>query len=165
MSIIGKVGRKSFKIRALNGIIHFVLLIGAITMIYPFLLMLSSSVKSAVDSNRMSLLPQYLIDDSALYQKYLEARYNEESNRLGDNYAGRWISFAEVRLPDQPNPALMADWQDFLASSQHNYDEYAYYVSEQYGRGVYPRNQRLMRAQLRKEADGDLSNFNRKYNT
>lgn len=165
MSIIGKVGRRSFKIRALNTLIHIVLLLGAVTMIYPFLLMLSSSVKSAVDSNRMSLFPQYLVDDSALYQKYLEARYNEESNRLGDNYAGRWLSFAEVRMPQQPNQALMADWSDFLAANQHGYDEYTYYVSEQYGRGVYPRNQRLMRAQLRDESDGDLSIFNRKYST
>ncbi|MCD8480641.1 MAG: hypothetical protein LRZ88_10810 [Candidatus Cloacimonetes bacterium] len=99
MSIIGKVGRRSRKVILLNTILHIVLLIGAITMIYPFMLMISSSFKSAVDNTRLSLVPRYFYDDEALYQKYLESRYNEESSRLMDNYPGSWISFAEVRLP------------------------------------------------------------------
>lgn len=165
MSIISKVGRKSPKVRLLNASIHLVLLLGAITMIYPFLLMISSSVKSAVDSTQMALIPKYLYDDAALYKKYLEARYNEESNRLADNYAGKYMSFAEVSMPPKANEALIKDWNEYIKGAHDDYSVYHYYVSEQYGRGVYPLNQRKLRAMLRKESGNDLRTFNQKYNT
>ncbi|MCB5246406.1 MAG: beta-galactosidase [Candidatus Cloacimonetes bacterium] len=163
MSIIGKVGRRSNKVRVLNLSIHLVLIIGAITMVYPFLLMISASLRSNVDGGRLSLIPKYLHNDEALFQKYLESRYNEESSRLADNYAGGWLSFAEARLPEKLYPTLIKDWQEFLAArSQGVYD---YYVAEHYGRGVYPLNQRRYRKLLRQENDNDLSVFNRRYNT
>lgn len=163
MSIIGKVGRKSLKMRTLHSLIHIVLIVGSITMIYPFMLMLSSSIKSAVDNNKVTLIPEYLYKDEVLFQKYLEARYNEESNRLADNYAGRFMSFNEVQLPVTPNPEIYADWKDFINIHSQEFGVYDYYVSEQYGRGVYPKNQRLIRAQLRKENHNDLTEFNNKY--
>jgi ABC-type glycerol-3-phosphate transport system permease component len=163
MSIIGKVGQKSFKVKALNRFIHISLLLGAITMIYPFLLMLSSSVKSAVDSYKMTILPEYLYNDKILFQKYLEARYNEESVRLSDNYPGRYASFREVELPERPNPAIYEQWKRFLKEKGSEFGVYDYYVSEQYGRGVYPRNQRLIRGILRKENQNNLTRFNNKY--
>ena len=163
MSIIGKVGRKSSKIRALNLSIHLILLLGAITMIYPFLLMLSSSVKSAVDSQKMSLLPDYLYNDKVLFRKYLESRYNEESSRLADNYPGLFNSFNEVEIPTQPDPAIYKLWKEFLQEEGSEFGVYDYYVAEQYGRGVYPLNQRAMREVLRKENGNNLTNFNNRY--
>ncbi len=163
MSIISAVGRRSAKVRLLNAFIHLVLVLGAVTMVYPFLLMISSSLKSNVDSTRLSLVPRYLFADAALWQKYLEARYNEESSRLADNYPGRWLSFAEAELPQRPDPALYADWRKFIGS--HPQSVYDYYVAEHYGRGVYPLNQRRMRKLLRKENGNDLTRFNRRYNT
>jgi ABC-type glycerol-3-phosphate transport system permease component len=165
MSIIGKVGRRSRKLILLNSCLHIVLVLGAITMIYPFLLMISSSFKSAVDNTRLSLIPQYFHDDQALYQKYLESRYNEESSRLMDNYPGSWISFAEVQLPPDPSPVIGQHWQDFLKEHPESYSLYSYYVAEHYGRGVYPLAQRQYRGILRQENDKDIGQFNRRYNT
>ncbi len=163
MSIIGKVGRRSSKVRFLNLGIHLVLLLGAVTMIYPFLLMISASLRSNVDSARLSLVPKYLYNDTALFQKYLESRYNEESSRLADNYSGRWLSFAEARLPEPMNAAPQKDWQAFLAARPQTV--YDFYVAEHYGRGVYPLNQRRYRKLLRQENGNDLTIFNRHYNT
>ncbi len=163
MSIIATVGRKSAQGRLLNLAIHTVLILGAVTMVYPFLLMVSSSLKSNVDSNRLSLLPRYLYDDAALFRKYLESRYNEESSRLADNYAGKYLAFAEAELPELPNPALDKDWREFIAL--HPQGVYDYYVAEHYGRGVYPLNQRRIRKLLRQENGNDLAAFNRKYST
>lgn len=165
MSIIGRVGRQSSKVRALNASLHIILLLGAVTMVYPFMLMVSSSFKSAVDSTRLDLVPKYVYQDEALYQKYLESRYNEESSRLMDNYPGSWIAFSEVRLPQNANPAVYADWKEFLKARAADYGVYYYYVAEHYGRGVYPLAQRQYRKILREENDGDLAAFNRRYNT
>lgn len=163
MSIIGKVARKDPKTRVLNLILHILLVFGSLTMLYPFALMLSSSVKSAVDGTRMELIPPYLFRDEPLYQKYLESRYNEESSRLMDNYPGSWISFAEVKLPDAPNPAIYEDFTAFC--NQAEYGVYHYYVAEHYGRGVYPLAQRQYRKLLRAENHNSLVEFNRRYGT
>ncbi|MBP7310841.1 MAG: hypothetical protein KA984_06110, partial [Candidatus Cloacimonetes bacterium] len=165
MSIIGKVGRRSRKLILLNVLLHTVLIVGAITMIYPFMLMISSSFKSAVDNTRLSLIPRYFYDDKALYRKYLESRYNEESSRLMDNYPGGWISFAETQLPQNPSKVLYDQWQSFLAARPQSYGGYHYYLAEHYGRGVYPLAQRQYRALLRQENDNDIGQFNRRYNT
>ena len=49
MAIIGKVERKNWKVKILNICIHLLLLLGAVTMIYPLLIMISGSIKSNVD--------------------------------------------------------------------------------------------------------------------
>lgn len=149
----------------MNLCIHLVLTIGAITMVYPFLLMISSSVKSAVDNTRLTLIPPYLHDSEALFQKYLESRYNEESNRLTDNYSGKWLAFSEVRAPQRLYPAIYRDWQDFLAQNRAKYGSYDFYAAEHYGRGVYPRNQRVIRKLLKAENEHDLNVFNNRYST
>lgn len=163
MAIIGKVGRNSKRVKLLNYSIHTVLLIGALTMIYPFLLMVSFSFKSNVDSTSLKLVPAFIYNDEALYMKYLESRYNEESSRLMDNYPGSWISFSEVTTPAQPNERLYQEWSEFIAEFPQS--PYHYYVSEHYGRGIYPYAQRIFRKQLRKENNNDLMEFNQKYNT
>ncbi len=163
MSIIGKVGRKSIRVRILNSSIHLVLIIGALTMIYPFLLMISFSFKSNVDSTSLNLIPAFIYNDEALYKKYIESRYNEESSRLMDNYPGSWISFSEVSLPDSPNQKIYQEWNKFLTANPPS--PYHYYVAEHYGRGIYPYAQRIFRKELRKENDNSLIEFNQKYNT
>jgi len=163
MSIIGKVGRNSPRARILKYSIHFVLLLGAITMIYPFLLMISFSFKSNVDSTSLDLIPAFIYQDEALYQKYIESRYNEESSRLMDNYPGSWISFSEVTIPNQANKNLYQEWMEFITKKPQS--PYHYYVAEHYGRGIYPYAQRIFRKELRKENDNSLRVFNQKYNT
>ena len=165
MSIIGKVGRSSPKIRVLGFSIHLVLLLGAITMIYPFMLMISASFKSAVDNSKLTLIPEYFYNDEALFRKYVEARYNEESGRMMENYGGAYLSFSEVSVPKIYNPTLYADWKEFSSQKRESYGTYDFYLSEHYGRGVYPRNQRLLRKLLRKENDGELTKFNLRYGT
>lgn len=165
MSIIGKVGRRSRKVRLLNSLLHITLILGAITMIYPFMLMVSSSFKSAVDNTRLSLIPRFFFYDETLYQKYLESRYNEESSRLMDNYPGSWIAFSEVRLPKKPNKLLYDEWQRFITDNPDRWGVYHYYLAEHYGRGVYPLAQRQYRSLIRKENDGEITRFNQRYNT
>ena len=81
MSIISKGGRKSFKIRLLYVAIYVILIGGTITMAYPFLLMLSSSVTSSFDFNDLRIVPGYLISDDALVKKYLYAKYGRRNFR------------------------------------------------------------------------------------
>lgn len=165
MPIIGKVGRKSFKMRALNTSIHLVLFLGAITMIYPFMIMISSSFNSNVDSSEFAAYPKFFFNQNALYKKYIEARLNEESVRLLGRYHNKFMAFDFVELPTNLDQKAYEDWQEFITNNQSNLDSYDYYVSEQYGRGVYPRNDRAFRNQMKAENDKSIELFNQNYDT
>lgn len=56
---------------------YAVLIIGALSMVYPLLLMLAGSTKSEVDFYRLSPWPEYLWNDDVLWAKYVQAKYGK----------------------------------------------------------------------------------------
>ncbi len=163
MPIIGNVGRKQFRVRLLNASIHIVLLIGAVTMIYPFMIMVSGSFKSAVDSKSFSVYPKYFFDEGVLFKKYVEARYNEQSGKLGESYRDRFTGFDEVVMPKDTSRVVYSDWISFLGQTKKSHTTYDYYLSEQEALGVAPRNQRVFYNKIKKLFDGDINKFNEEY--
>ncbi len=164
MPIIGNVGRRSLNVRALNIGIHLILLVGSITMLYPFMIMISGSVKSQVDSDTMSLWPEYFHNDDMLFRKFVEARYNESSAALVRDYHGRFTTFKDVHQPAKIDTQRAHDWTTFLQQQSDTHTQYDYVITEQYGRGVYPRNNRLFRDTLKAESDASLTTYNTTYN-
>jgi multiple sugar transport system permease protein len=55
--------------------IYLLLSAGAVTMLYPFLLMLRMTTSDAVDRESISVLPSYLWDRDLLCRKYLNSQY------------------------------------------------------------------------------------------
>src|SRR5205814_10681836 len=66
----------SWQVRALLTSNYAVLIIGAVTMVYPLLLMLSGSTRSETDFLWVGPVPQYLWDDRILWMKYIESKYS-----------------------------------------------------------------------------------------
>ena len=163
MGIIGKVGKRSFKVRALNTSIHFVLFIGGITMIYPFLIMMSASFKSRVDSNRLDLIPKYFYTEEVLFRKYVEARFNEEATVFSSQYKQKYYAVDYLEMPENISEEFISDWNGFIKENEHKYDEFDFAVSEQFSRGVYTYNERAFRDKMSDEVNGDLTEFNDKY--
>ncbi len=114
MAIISQIGRKHWGVRLLLGSIYAVLALGAVTMIYPFLIMVSGSTKSAVDLKALDPVPAYLHDDLALYRKHIEGLFNESLDALNMAYDIDCPSFEIVAPPERPNAALVEEWQAFL---------------------------------------------------
>ena len=63
MSIFLKSERKDPKVIFLLIIIYFILSAGALTMIYPFLLMISGSLKGKLDAYEFDVVPKFLVND------------------------------------------------------------------------------------------------------
>jgi len=164
MPIIGKVGRRSWKVRILHMSIHIILLLGSVTMIYPFMMMISASFKSRVDSINFSIFPEYFYDEEVLYKKYIESRFNEESNLLVAQYKNRYLAFNQIKKPEYPNLQFFLDWQIYINQNMTNHKVYDYYIAEQFGRGVYPRNERKFRNLMKLENKDSIENFNKTYN-
>lgn len=75
MPIIPEIGRRSLKMRMLIATVYLVLILGAVTTVYPFLMMVGTSVASLTDYEQYSVVPRYLYDDAALRVKYLQEKY------------------------------------------------------------------------------------------
>lgn len=122
MPHIALVGRKALKTRAVIGAIYLALVLGGITMVVPFWLMLTTSVTSNVDSHDFTLLPAYLRDDTALYQKYTESAYNEDSKLYNYANAGQDIGdFEDVKKPQNTNEQLVTDYDQWKQSLPQNF--------------------------------------------
>lgn len=75
MPLISKVGKNSPRARFALALIYFVLCLGGLTMVYPFLLMVSTATKGPTDQNDNKLLPAYLSDNYELFRKYVDDKY------------------------------------------------------------------------------------------
>ncbi|MBN2307731.1 MAG: carbohydrate ABC transporter permease [Candidatus Hydrogenedentes bacterium] len=117
MPIISKVGRRSLRVRALFALIYTLLIVGSVTMVYPFAVMVAGSFKSQVDVHDYAeLVPRYFFDDAMLYRKYVEERYNESIQSLNSHYRTDYVQFEDVDPPAAYSTALVADWRAFLDS-------------------------------------------------
>ncbi|MDP6153095.1 MAG: hypothetical protein QF785_06925, partial [Phycisphaeraceae bacterium] len=130
MPILSEVGRRSWKSRLMIVHIYLVLIVGAITMILPFLLMLNTSLSDGVDDREYTVIPRYLYDDNQLLRKYMVRKYGHQSlrelttqamGRLGGLEFSIASQVPDDRLPDfsdQWNSGVLltmaGDWEDFL---------------------------------------------------
>lgn len=117
MPLISAIGRRSPKTRALHLAIYGVLILGAITMVYPFALMIAGSTKGAVDETELSLIPRFLFDDTALYHKHVEGLFNERLATMQAVYGVDVPGFDALELPAVEAPGLVAAWHEFLDES------------------------------------------------
>ena len=156
MPIISKVGTRSWQVRALYAAIFAVLILGAVTMVYPFLLMLAGSVKSEADSADIAPYPRFWFDDTVLFQKYIESKYNV---RVQTAEAAWWQPSAGWRSIQPPK----TDGTEFL-------DEYLVWrdtcpwwtLGHTGGARLLPINARLFRHVMYERFHGDLDSFCRK---
>jgi multiple sugar transport system permease protein len=118
---IARIGRGSWRVRAGIALLYLVLSAGAVTTLYPFLLMVSTGAKSQTDYADYSpggLIPRYLHDERLLYQKYLEDRY---ANNLDDLTAAHGADYPRL-IDATPQPvsaaqqALVDDWNALVRS-------------------------------------------------
>lgn len=83
MPIIPVVGRRGWKLRLTLFALYAVVIGGAITVLYPFLLMVSLGFTSAVDFDDMKVIPKYFMDDGALHRKYIFEKWSATTSADG----------------------------------------------------------------------------------
>lgn len=162
MPIISTIGRRAPRVRLLIATIALLLTAGSITMVYPFLLMVAGSTKSAVDTNDNRVVPAFLTDDRALYRKHIEGLFNESLDALQQTYGLEVPSFRAVEPPAAPNRPLVAAWREFLAAADLPATAYACaHIQAPVSRGVAPSALRNFKAAMAAAYGGDLQRMNR----
>ncbi len=161
MPIISQIGRRSFKARALIVGIYLLLSVGALTMVYPFLLMIAGSTKSAVDIKELTILPTYLYDDAALYRKHIEGLFNEDVDRMRMSYLTDVSSYERLTPPAELNQQRVDAWLAFLNDAQLSPLHYGIgYIRANVSRGVQPLLLRQLINRWDERYKGDLNAVN-----
>ncbi len=117
MAILSRIGRRSPGVVLLVAAIYVVLAAGAVTMVYPFLVLVSGSTKSAVDLSEYDVFPRFLHDDLTLYRKHVEGLFNESLAAMNIAYGTEFRTFGAVEPPTDSNPKLAQAWDEFLRES------------------------------------------------
>jgi multiple sugar transport system permease protein len=116
MALIPVVGRKTWKMRALLGALYLVLTLGAVTMVYPFLVMLGASVESQYEKSSHDIIPRYLHDETALFGKYAEDKYRGDVPQINAAYGTNYAALTDIKPPANGSAAQTAHWDRFAAS-------------------------------------------------
>ncbi len=162
MGIISEIGRKNIKVKLLVWGISLSLIIGAISMVYPFALMISGSSKSAVDVSENELIPSFLTDKKIIYQKTIEALFNEDSSAFQSSYDIQNGDFKQLDIPQNINRTLVEEWNEFI--KQHNYKQYYYglgFIAVKNSKNTCPINLRRFKSMLSKRFDNNLKEMNK----
>lgn len=160
MAIISRIGRKSFRVRLLLGVITGVLLLGAVSMVYPFLLMISGSTKSAVDVKDFDIWPRFLHDDELLYRKHIEGLYNESLSTAKISTGSDSYSFETFPLPEEKPAELLNAWKTFLEEEDIGPDYFLLGYLYTPVSKTLPRNLRAFKREMIRRFDGDIVEFN-----
>lgn len=172
MPIIGQVERKHWKVKFLNVMIHVILILGAATMVYPLLLMLSGSVKSSVDFKNFTIWPGYLSRSkegrTLLFRKYLSSKYNGSTIRLSNFLKDPVATFDNVEPPENTGKLKrkVEDYRIFLAECKKTLPYYWFLAGMANEAGITPLSTRNYRAFLQEKfgkGDEGLLRLNEKF--
>lgn len=96
MAVILESERKGAKARLFLGLVYTVLILGAVTMVYPFLVMVSASFSSAWDYHRHSPVLRALYDRSDRFMRSLALRFRTFPRELYPEAPESWTTWPTV---------------------------------------------------------------------
>jgi len=149
MSLVGKVGRRKPRAILATTIVYLLLCAGAVTTVYPFLLMISTGFKGPTDENDDRLIPKFWFNDAELYDKYVHDKYKQDA-----------FEISATRTGPTATPDLIGKYREFLLSlSPHDWKA---------GFGLSPnqmagRLDTIYQSWLRKRFHNNVDLFNRTY--
>jgi ABC-type glycerol-3-phosphate transport system permease component len=162
MPIIPKVGRKAFRIRFLFFIVYAVLSIGALAMVYPFLLMLSTSITSSTDMNEFRVVPRYLYQEAPLFAKYVDEKYMGDIELVNALYHKDFKKGEQIVPPSaytEQEKELAVAWRELAPTLPLNFKTAGFR-----GYGTHPSPLgRMYRAYVRDRFHNDIEALNRSY--
>jgi len=168
MSIFLKSERKDPKVIFLLIIIYFILSAGALTMVYPFLLMISGSLKGKLDAYEFDVVPKFLVNDEVLFKRYVEHKYNEKIDEYQIANKEFLRIFKSVKPPQNLNDVIIKDWLQFENSS--NIPPGFFHVGEMYylpgaSNRITTKNTRNFRNYIKNICENNPEKFKKMFQT
>src|SRR5205814_4857435 len=131
--------------------------LGAVTMIYPFLIMVSGSMRTDMDEADLDLVPRFLVDRDALYRKLLEYKYNENVQFLNRAHRKYSFFFRSAAVPERTNDREIQDFTQFVRDS--NFPSHWRIAGGIYSAKGYPFALRQLHETLVRRFNGSLEKY------
>ena len=157
------VARRSREARLYVALIYALLVSGGVTMIYPFLVMISGSFKSEVDLRDWDVVPKYFYSDDMLFRKYVESKFNESVSLYNSMARQGEYAFTKVEPPAPFPPGRTDDWHAWLAKADLPATWTILGHSSSVNARLFPRHARGFRASVVAKCDGDIHEYHRRY--
>ncbi len=122
MAVILESERKTAKARLFLALVYAVLALGAITMVYPFSVMIASSFSSSYDYQRHSPFVRALFDRDDRFMRSIAMRFKTFPRDVYPDAPASWTSWAQVAR-DKQGIAEFAARE--LAGTEESWDERA----------------------------------------
>lgn len=135
-------------------VIYTLLTVGALTMVYPLALMVSGSFNSTADETYITPYPRFWFDDTILFHKYVESKYNTSVDLAENTWQQKIGSWRNIKPNDLTNaPPYFKEYMAWRMSCPwwelgHTYADKLYFI-----------NARLWRQALSQRFNGDLAAF------
>lgn len=107
------VAERSLKVRALYLSFYGLLAAGSVTMVIPFVIMLSGSAEPGVRFADARFFPAYLVSDRALWDRMIEAKYRNDSDLLRMAWDDGSLDLSRLPAPERSGDLRL--WNDFVA--------------------------------------------------
>lgn len=155
MPLVSPIESRTLKGRAIHAGIILALLLITATTVYPFLVMISGSMRSEFDVVDLDLVPSFLVDEDTLYLKFLANKYDEDPQLANDALLRQGFSFKKFPLPDQQvDPAIIGEFERFLTSE--HMPRHWVTLGGAFSLLDAPENLRKLQASVFDRYDGDL---------
>ena len=164
MSIILNTEKRHISTLLLYGALYTLLILGAISMVYPFLLMVSGSMKSRVDSLDLDIIPAYLYADEVLFKKHQESKYGEDLQLYLQTTGDPIRNFRAITIPATDHTQLLTDWNDFLDQADIPDSWFMTGFGPTLEGKIIQKNERAFRNHIRDLCGEDLITFQTTFN-
>jgi multiple sugar transport system permease protein len=106
------IAQRSFKVRFLHFALYLLLIMGGLSMVVPFLIMISGSVEPRSET-RNALFPTFFFNRQEMWSRYLSTKYQETSDLLRMAWNKPDATFASAKLaPTQADDTRL--WHEFI---------------------------------------------------
>lgn len=164
MPVILPSEKRKLSSRLIYLLLYSLLVLGSLSMVYPFLLMTSGSFKSRVDVQDLDLLPRFLYEKPILLSKYAEAKYNERIVDYRDATGTAAQNFRSIEWQAESQPRLLSDWYDFLAIEEMPTSWFVTAFGPTPEGKIIQRNERAFRGYVSDLCRNDLEVFREEFN-
>lgn len=134
MPLIPIVGRKSLGTRLLIATLYVILCLGAVMMVYPFALMVSTATTSNADWGEFRVIPRYWVDRNDQFRKYVLDKTSFET--VAFQYEqDQWYTVRDTdakdfawlaALPESCVKTAACDYADFLKTLNPEFKQATY---------------------------------------
>ncbi|MEQ1935231.1 MAG: hypothetical protein ABL962_15330, partial [Fimbriimonadaceae bacterium] len=115
MGLVNQVGRRRFRARFAMLSLYGILILGALTTVYPFAIMMVTGFKGPTDQNDNSLVPRFWSEmDSKDAKTGKLAPESLMGKYLADKYAGDQSMIDSTRIGIEATPQQIADYEAVL---------------------------------------------------